>query len=77
MSTSLGPGGILRAVRSIGLCLTALPLFLALPEAAFAQVSPAADVEPMVDFSANEVIYDSQADVITASGQVRMSRDGN
>ena len=77
MSTSLGPGGILRAVRSIGLCLTALPLFLALPEAAFAQVSPAADVEPMVDFSANEVIYDSRADVITASGQVRMSRDGN
>ena len=64
-------------MRSIGLCLTALPLFLALPEAAFAQVSPAADVEPMVDFSANEVIYDSRADVITASGQVRMSRDGN
>ena len=76
-SIRLGPGGILRAVRSIGLCLTALPLFLALPSAASAQETPAADAGPMVDFSANEVIYDSGADVVTATGQVRMSRDGN
>ena len=73
----MGPGGILRAVRSIGLCLTALPLFLALPSAAHAQDAPAAAVEPMVDFSANQVIYDSNADLVTAAGQVRMSREGN
>jgi LPS-assembly protein len=67
-------------VRSIGLCLTALPLFLALPDPAWAQDAVAvepASAEPVVDFSANQVIYDSNADVITASGQVRMSRDGN
>ena len=64
-------------MRSIGLCLTALPLFLALPSAAHAQDAPAAAVEPMVDFSANQVIYDSNADLVTAAGQVRMSREGN
>jgi LPS-assembly protein len=66
-------------VRSIGLCLTALPLFLALPSRAQAQEAPAAEpaAEPVVDFSADQVIYESEADVITASGQVRMSRDGN
>ena len=64
-------------MRSIGLCLTALPLFLALPSAAHAQDAPAAAVEPMVDFSANPVIYDSNADLVTAAGQVRMSREGN
>jgi LPS-assembly protein len=31
----------------------------------------------MVDFSANQVIYDSNADLVTAAGQVRMSREGN
>ena len=64
-------------MRSIGLCLTALPLFLGYPDEARAQAAPAAEAEPTVDFSANEVIYDSEAEVITASGQVRMSRDGN
>ena len=64
-------------MRSIGLCLTALPLFLALPSAAHAQDAPAAAVEPMVDFSANQVIYDSNADLVTAAGRVRMSREGN
>ena len=67
-------------MRSIGLCLTALPLFLALPSAASAQDSaPSAPVapEPTVDFSADQVIYDSNADLVIAEGQVRMSRDGN
>ena len=64
-------------MRSIGLCLTALPLFLGYPDEARAQDTPAAEAEPTVDFSANEVTYDSEAEVITASGQVRMSRDGN
>jgi LPS-assembly protein len=67
-------------VRSIGLCLTALPLFLALPSVAWAQdatppAQPAA--EPQIEFSADEVIYDSNADLVTAQGQVRMARDGN
>jgi LPS-assembly protein len=57
--------------------LTALPLFLALPARAQAQAAPAADAEPTVDFSADQVIYDSRADVVTATGQVRMSREGN
>ena len=67
-------------MRSIGLCLTALPLFLALPSAASAQDSaPSAPLapEPTVDFSADQVIYDSNADLVIAEGQVRMSRDGN
>jgi LPS-assembly protein len=45
------------------------------PPAAAEPVAP--DQSEIVDFSANEVIYDSKADLITASGQVRMSRDGN
>ena len=57
--------------------MTALPLFLAIPAPARAQDTSAADAEPTVDFSADQVIYDSDADVVTASGQVRMSRDGN
>ena len=57
--------------------MTALPLFLALPAPARAQDAPAADAEPTVDFSADQVIYNSDSEVITASGQVRMSRDGN
>ncbi len=67
-------------MRSIGLCLTALPLFLALPSAASAQeASPPAqaEAEPQIEFSADEVTYDTKADVVAAQGQVRMDRDGN
>ena len=68
-------------MRLIGLCLTALPLVLALPTAAFAQEAPPAAAPPadeaVIDFSADQVIYDSSADVVTADGQVRMERDGN
>ena len=68
------------AVRSIGLCLTALPLLLALPTVALAQeVAPGAQpaADPVSDFSADQVVYDTSADVVTADGQVRMARDGN
>src|SRR6188472_3733060 len=63
----------------------ALPLAV-LPEAALAaQVAPEtqptaalpADQQATVDFSADQVTYDSDDDVLTASGQVRMSREGN
>ena len=34
-------------------------------------------LEGIVAFSADQVIYDGNADVVTASGEVRMNRDGN
>ena len=76
---SSGPGVTMLAVRSIGMTLTALPLALAIPTAAWAQ-EPAAAVqndESFVEFSAEEVAYQGESDVVTAQGQVRMSRDGN
>ena len=70
-------------MRAIGICWTALPLLLAFPGAAAAQDSPAtpavttASDEAPIEFSADGVTYDSEADVVTASGRVRMQRDGN
>lgn len=67
---------------------SALPLLLTAPAAAGAQVaaapssapaSPAAaaDENQIVGFSADVVTYDNDADVVTASGEVRMNREGN
>jgi LPS-assembly protein len=64
---------------------TALPVLLAVPGVARAQDSatspasaqPATTPEQVIAFSADEVTYDSSADVVTASGEVRMSREGN
>jgi LPS-assembly protein len=63
---------------------TALPLLLALPAAAGAQTTPEPPAplpenaaEAIVEFSADQVTYDSDADVVTASGEVRLSREGN
>ncbi|MFL6742513.1 MAG: LPS-assembly protein LptD, partial [Sphingomicrobium sp.] len=58
---------------------TALPLLLGIPAAAAAQTgtAPPAENESSVEFSADQVIYDSDADVVTASGAVRMNREGN
>jgi LPS-assembly protein len=72
-------------VRAIGICWTALPLLLALPAAAAAQdaattavpVAVPAPGEEVIDFSADSVAYDSEAEIVTASGRVRMQRDGN
>ena len=69
-------------MRSISLCLTALPLILAFPTAALAQDAEAQPpavpaAEPVIDFSADIVTYDTNADLVTAEGRVRMSRDGN
>ncbi|HET9810144.1 MAG TPA: LPS assembly protein LptD [Sphingomicrobium sp.] len=69
-------------MRSRLIWWTALPI-LGVPAAAAAQdvdvQAPAAEIstDPAVEFSADRVVYDSEADVITASGSVRMSRDGN
>ncbi|WP_246166492.1 LPS-assembly protein LptD [Sphingomonas sinipercae] len=59
----------------------ALPLLLAPLSGAHAQgvgapASPA-PAEEAVEFSADQLTYDSQNDVVTATGQVRMSREGN
>ena len=69
---------------------TALPLVLALAAPAEAQVAPTSppavedpsipvpsDTDETVAFSADTVEYDTRAEIVTASGQVRMSRDGN
>ena len=69
-------------MRAIGLSWTALPLLLALPGMAAAQdpAAAAAVEQPEADaigFSADTVTYDSRADIVTASGRVRMQRDGN
>ena len=53
-------------------------MLVAAPVAAAAQPAPpAAEQEQIVEFSADQVTYDSDADVVTASGAVRMNREGN
>ncbi|HYJ81387.1 MAG TPA: LPS assembly protein LptD [Allosphingosinicella sp.] len=69
------------------ICLTALPLLLAAPGAAIAQddapppgADPAAETAPdarEVAFSSDELTYDSEAQLVTASGDVRMTSEGN
>lgn len=70
---------------------TALPLILGLAAPAAAQTvtdpappspSAPAPIDPLADeqsiaFSADSVTYDSQSEIVTASGQVRLSREGN
>jgi LPS-assembly protein len=62
------------------ICRTALPLLLCGPYAAYSQdnvPAPAADEERQVTFSADQVEYDSEREIVTASGQVRMVTEGN
>ena len=80
-----------RALRVNRFCWTALPLILAVPGVARAQASDdqppmvanqskvAGDANPgpAISFSADQVEYDGDADVVTAAGEVRLSRDGN
>ena len=70
-------------MKATGLSWTALPLLLAIPASAWSQYVPpepqetAAAAEQSIDFSADSVTYDSDAEVVTATGRVRMQRDGN
>ena len=69
-------------MKASSLSWTALPLLLALPAPALAQDAtaiPPGEVEAgqQIEFSADSVTYDSRADVVTATGRVRMQRDGN
>jgi LPS-assembly protein len=66
------------------ICLTALPVLLCGPETAFAQAVPeeasgakAAQAPRDVAFSADQLVYDQNADLVTASGRVRMNSEGN
>jgi LPS-assembly protein len=69
------------------ICLTALPLLLAAPGAAAAQEgapvidegdAEAASEDPReVAFSADQLSYDTAAELVTASGDVRMTSEGN
>src|SRR3546814_19324482 len=63
------------------LCRMALPLLLCAPALAAAQeVTPAAapgEEERQVDFSADQLTYDTDAEIVTASGDVRMTTEGN
>ena len=62
-------------------------MLLAMPAAARAQEAPPtsaplpapapASADQVVEFSADQVTYDSDADIVTASGEVRMNREGN
>lgn len=60
-------------------CRTALPLLLlCAPELAAAQEAPVTAAEDrQVAFTADQLTYDSTADMVTASGEVRMSTEGN
>jgi len=72
------------------ICRTALPLLLSAPCAAWAQETPVpadpvpadtpaapADGAPVeVAFSSDQLVYDERADIVTASGEVRMTREG-
>ncbi|HET7574934.1 MAG TPA: LPS assembly protein LptD [Sphingomicrobium sp.] len=62
-------------------------MLAAVPAAAAAQpapvappasaMTPAPKSDQIVEFSADQVVYDSNADTVTASGEVRMNREGN
>jgi LPS-assembly protein len=47
------------------------------PAPATPTATPAPDENQIVAFSADQVVYDSNADVVTATGEVRMNREGN
>lgn len=61
------------------ICRTALPLLLSFPCAAFAQETrpaPADESADQIAFSADQLEYDQNIDVVSASGDVRMNREG-
>ncbi|HEY0626337.1 MAG TPA: LPS assembly protein LptD [Allosphingosinicella sp.] len=61
------------------ICRTALPLLLCMPYMAAAQTSPppAAAEEREVAFTADQLTYDDNGDIVVASGEVRMRSEGN
>ena len=57
---------------------TALPLLLSLSTASWGQETapPANDAADAIDFTADTLTYDQDSDIVTASGEVRMNREG-
>jgi LPS-assembly protein len=49
----------------------------ATPAPTITVTNPPPSVDQVVAFTADQVIYDSEADVVTANGDVRMAREGN
>src|SRR5438309_8327499 len=71
-----------EALRARLVWWSALPMLVPAPALAAVPASAPASAEAparegLVTFSADQVIYDGNADVVTASGEVRMNRDGN
>ena len=66
----------MKTLRLIG--RTALPLLLSLPCAALAQevAQPQAEAPSEIAFSADQLVYEREADTVTALGEVRMNREG-
>jgi LPS-assembly protein len=60
------------------ICRTALPLVLCTPGILHAQeTAPLAETAEVVNFSSDELTYDSEAEIVTASGNVQMRREGD
>lgn len=58
--------------------LSVLTALLASASPALAQPAPAmVTPDPVIEFSADQVVYDSGAEMMVASGRVRMTRDGD
>ncbi len=68
-------GGDNRTLRLKFAWWMSLPMLVATP--AFAQDSTLGTEQAPVTFSADSVSYDTDAEIITASGAVRMANDGN
>src|SRR5437764_3610447 len=71
-----------EALRTRLVWWSALPMLLPVPVLAQTPATPPAPAQApapdeIVAFSADQVVYDSDADIVTASGEVRMNRDGN
>lgn len=72
----------MKTFRSI--CRTALPLLLSVPCAALAQEAPppapdppaAGETPAEIAFSADRLVYEESIDTVTATGEVRMNREG-
>ena len=66
-------------MKTLGLiCRTALPLLLTAPCAVLAQDpdAPASEAQDDIAFTADRLTYDQNSDTVTASGDVRMNREG-
>jgi LPS-assembly protein len=76
--------GQAKIVKTLNfICWTALPLLVCAPGHALAQDVEEAAPAPVVgeggriDFSSDQLIYDTRAEIVTVSGNVQMTREGS